>query len=80
LRFLAAIQAKVLHIFSAGNFARVALERLGTHEHFEAEVPRERLRELALEPGHTVTASFRHIRLFGGNRFVKESSHLDIHT
>jgi sulfate transport system ATP-binding protein len=66
------IQAKVLHIFSAGNFARVALERVGTHEHFEAEVPRERLRELALDQGQTVQATFRHIRLFENNRFVTD--------
>lgn len=75
-----AIPAKVLHIFSAGNFARVALERIGTHEHFEAEVPRERLRELALEQGHTVTATFRHIRLFENNRFIEDPKHFAIQT
>jgi sulfate transport system ATP-binding protein len=69
-----AIAAKVLHIFSAGNFARVALERIGTHEHFEAEVPRERLRELALEQGHTVAATFRHIRLFEKNGFSEDTN------
>jgi len=75
-----AIPAKVLHIFSAGNFARVALERLGTREHFEAEVPRARLRELALEPGHTVTASLRHIRLFENNPFLEGPNQLSIQT
>ncbi|MBJ7260065.1 MAG: sulfate ABC transporter ATP-binding protein, partial [Chthoniobacterales bacterium] len=33
-----ALQAKVQHIFSAGNYARIALERTGTHEPFEAEI------------------------------------------
>jgi sulfate transport system ATP-binding protein len=59
-----AIKAKVQHIFSAGNYGRVTLERVGTHEPFEAEVPRERLRELELEPGKVVSVVFRHVRLF----------------
>lgn len=59
-----AIKAKVLHIFSAGNYGRVTLERLGTHEPFEAEVSRERLRQLNLQPGQTISVSFRHVRLF----------------
>jgi hypothetical protein len=50
------------------------------HEHFEAEVPRERLRELALEQGHTVTASFLHIRLFENNRFIEDPNHFAIQT
>ncbi len=58
------IKAKIQHIFSAGNYGRVTLERLGTHEPFEAEVPRERLRELELEPGKIVSVVFRHVRLF----------------
>ncbi len=58
------IKAKVLHIFSAGNFGRVALERLGSHEQFEAEISRERLRELDIRPGLEVSVVFRHVRLF----------------
>ena len=66
-----ALPAKVLHIFSAGNFGRVALERLGTHEQFEAEVSRARLRQLGIKPGDNVTVTFRHVRLFEHNRCVE---------
>lgn len=66
-----AIKARVQHIFSAGNYGRVTLERLGTHEPFEAEVPRERLRELNLEPGSQVSVVFRHVRLFPKGRFME---------
>ncbi|MCC5833409.1 MAG: TOBE-like domain-containing protein [Opitutales bacterium] len=66
-----ALKAKVQHIFSAGNYGRVTLERLGTHEPFEAEVPRERLRELNLEPGTIVSVIFRHVRLFPKGEFVE---------
>lgn len=66
-----AIKAKVQHIFSAGNYGRVTLERSGTHEPFEAEVPRERLRELALRPGMYVSVVFRHVRLFPKGEFVE---------
>ncbi len=59
-----AIKARVQHIFSAGNFGRVALERLGVNEPFEAEVSRERLRELNIHPGDEVSVVFRHVRLF----------------
>jgi sulfate transport system ATP-binding protein len=59
-----AIKAKVQHIFSAGNFGRVALERLGVGEPFEAEISRERLRELNIQPGDEVSVVFRHVRLF----------------
>ena len=66
-----AIKAKVVHIFSAGNYGRVTLERLGTHEPFEAEVPRERLLELDLHPGKTVSVVFRHVRLFPKGEFFE---------
>lgn len=59
-----AIPAKVLHIFSAGNYGRVSLERLPNHEPFEAEISRGRLDELGLSPGMTVSVVFRHVRLF----------------
>ncbi len=58
------IRAKVQHVFSAGNFGRVALERIGNREPFEAEISRERLRELEIEPGDEVSVVFRHVRLF----------------
>jgi sulfate transport system ATP-binding protein len=59
-----AIRAKVQHVFSAGNFGRVALERMGNKEPFEAEVSRERLRELDIKPGDEVSVLLRHVRLF----------------
>ena len=64
-----AMQARVLHIFSAGNTGRVSLERLGTHEPFEVEVSRERLRQLQLQPGARVSVVFRHVRLFEDGRY-----------
>lgn len=66
-----ALKARVQHIFSAGNYGRVTLERLGTREPFEAEVPRERLRELNLQPGEFVSVVFRHVRLFPKGRFLE---------
>jgi sulfate transport system ATP-binding protein len=64
-----ALQAKVLHVFSAGNYARVSLERVGTHESFEAEVTRQNLRRLRLQPGDLVSVVFRHVRLFEDGRY-----------
>ena len=64
-----ALQAKVLHIFSAGNYGRVSLEHIGTHEPFEAEVTRENLRRLRLQPGDLVSVVFRHVRLFEDGRY-----------
>ena len=58
------VRARVEHVFSAGNFARVALTRLDNGETLDAEISRERLAELALAPGDTVWVVFRHIRLF----------------
>ena len=66
-----ALQAKVLHVFSAGNTGRVSLERVGTHEPFEAEVTRENLRRLRLQPGDTVSVVFRHVRLFENGRYTE---------
>ncbi|MCC5841068.1 MAG: TOBE-like domain-containing protein [Opitutales bacterium] len=68
-----ALKAKVQHILSAGNYGRVTLERLGTHEPFEAEVPRERLRELDLQPGKVVSVVFRHVRLFPKGEFLESA-------
>ncbi len=66
-----ALKAKVQHIFSAGNYGRVTLERVGTHEPFEAEVSREQLRELDLHPGKIVSVSFRHVRLFPKGKLME---------
>jgi len=59
-----AIEARVQHVFSAGNYGRVALERILNREPFEAEISRARLRELDLKPGDLVSVVFRHVRLF----------------
>lgn len=67
-----ALDARVQHIFSAGNFGRVTLERLSNHEPFDAEVPRERLRELNLLPGDRVSVVFRHVRLFSDGKYVEK--------
>ena len=66
-----ALRAEVLHIFSAGNYGRVTLRRLDTGEAFEAEVPRDRLRELKLADGDEVLVVFRHVRLFPKGQFYE---------
>ena len=66
-----ALRAVVLHVFSAGNYGRVALRRLDTGESFEAEVARDRLRELNLVHGEKVQVVFNHIRLFPKREFVE---------
>lgn len=72
----AALEARVLHIFSAGNYGRVSLLRTLTGETFEAEVPRAELRALALRAGETVKIRFRHTRVFeetpsGGQQLIE---------
>jgi sulfate/thiosulfate transport system ATP-binding protein len=66
-----ALAARVLHVFSAGNYGRVTLQRADTHETFEAEISRERLRELSLVHGDEVAVVFHHIRLFPKGQFVE---------
>jgi sulfate/thiosulfate transport system ATP-binding protein len=66
-----ALAARVLHIFSAGNYGRVTLERIDTGETLEAEVPRDHLRELQLEHDMRVAVVFRHIRLFPKGQFYE---------
>lgn len=66
-----AIKAKVQHVFSAGNSARITLERAGTHEPFEAEISREKLREIGIQPGDHVSVVFRHVRLFAEGKFFE---------
>ena len=62
---------RVLHVFSAGNYGRVALQRVTTGEPLEAEVPRDRLRELDLRQGDEVFVVFRHVRLFPKGQFYE---------
>ncbi len=64
-----ALKAKILHIFTAGNYGRVTLERDQTNELFEAELSRADIRELNLYAGQDVAILFRHIRIFEKGTF-----------
>jgi sulfate transport system ATP-binding protein len=66
-----AIRARVLHVFSAGNYGRVSLQRADTSEPIEAEVARDRLHDLDLKQGDNVFVVFRHVRLFPRGRFAE---------
>ncbi|HRQ88347.1 MAG TPA: TOBE-like domain-containing protein [Bacteroidia bacterium] len=72
-----AIRSKIQHIFSAGNYARITLDRIGYNEPFEAEISRARLRELDLKPGMTVSVVFQHVRLFADDGQLHENAVLD---
>lgn len=65
------LKARVQHVFSAGNYGRISLERLSNGEPFEAEISRERLRQLGIKPGDVVSVVFRHIRLFPKGEFYE---------
>lgn len=67
------IDAKVLHVFSAGSVGRVTLERLGVRDQLEAEVPRAELDRLNVKAGDVVGLRFRHIRLFAKNAEGREA-------
>lgn len=58
------IEASVLHIQGAGSVARFELERLDTREIIEAELTRERYRELGLRTGEKVFVRPRNVRVF----------------
>jgi sulfate transport system ATP-binding protein len=61
------IEATVRFLHGAGAVTRVELERLDTRERIEAELPRERYRELGLLAGETVFLRARSIRVFLDN-------------
>ena len=58
------IEASVLHIQGAGSVARFELERLDTLEIIEAELTKERYRELGLGAGEKVFIKPRNMRVF----------------
>ncbi len=58
------LEARVLHVFSAGSVGRVSLEYLESGELLEAEVPRSEVDAMSLAAGQTVGLRFRHIRIF----------------
>ncbi|MGC9452835.1 MAG: sulfate/molybdate ABC transporter ATP-binding protein [Oceanipulchritudo sp.] len=77
------LEARVLHIFSAGSAGRVTLRRTATGELVEAEVSRAELAELALRAGQDVHIRFRHIRVFaqtkqGRSELVERDELLDV--
>ncbi|HEY6838812.1 MAG TPA: sulfate ABC transporter ATP-binding protein [Geobacteraceae bacterium] len=61
------IEAVIRHIQGAGAVARLEVERLDTGEAIDAELTRERHRELALRQGEKVFIRPRNIRVFGGD-------------
>ncbi len=65
------IKARVQHVFSAGNYGRIQLERLSSREPFEAEISRERLRQLEIKYGDVLSVVFRHVRLFPRGKFFE---------
>jgi len=71
------IRVRVQHVFSAGNFGRVALERIDNRETIDAEVARFRLAELNLKPGDEAWVVFRHIRLFPAGNFAERDVSTD---
>ena len=60
----ASIAARVLHINSAGSVVRVQLEVPGTAQGMEAELTRDRYRELSLSAGEHVHVVLRNARVF----------------
>ncbi len=64
--------ARILHLFSAGSFARVSLEMLETGDLLDAEISRAELDRLGVAIGDTVQIRFRHIRLFQTNAQGKQ--------
>jgi sulfate transport system ATP-binding protein len=64
-----AIRVRVQHVFSAGNYGRIALVRSDTGDTIDAELSRVRLAELNLVAGDEAFVVFRHIRLFPAGAF-----------
>jgi len=58
------LEARVLHVFSAGSVGRVTLEYIETGEILEAEVPRSEVDAMKLAAGQMVGLRFRHTRIF----------------
>ena len=56
--------AVVTQIHAAGPLVRIDLERSSDHQRIEAQIPRERYRELALQQGDTVYFSFQRYHIY----------------
>lgn len=63
------IRVRVQHVFSAGNYGRIALSRVDNNETIDAELSRARLADLQLQAGDEVWVVFRHVRLFPAGEF-----------
>jgi sulfate transport system ATP-binding protein len=64
------IEARIRFIQGAGAVARLELERLDTLEMIEAEMTRERYRELGLAEGEKVFLRPRNMRVFVGDYHI----------
>jgi sulfate transport system ATP-binding protein len=64
------IEARIRFIQGAGAVARLELERLDTLELIEAEMTRERYKELDLREGETVFLRPRNMRVFAGDYII----------
>jgi sulfate transport system ATP-binding protein len=58
------LEARLVHAHLAGPFARLELELLASGEAMEAEIPRERYRELGLAPGSRVGVGFPRLKMY----------------
>jgi sulfate transport system ATP-binding protein len=56
--------AIVTQIHAAGPMVRIDLERISDHQRIEAQIPRDRYRELALQQGDTVHFSFQRFQIY----------------
>jgi sulfate transport system ATP-binding protein len=65
------IRVRVQHVFSAGNYGRIALSRVDNAETIDAELSRARLADLQLKAGEEVWVVFRHVRLFPAGAFAE---------
>ncbi len=64
------IEAQIRFIQGAGAVARLELERLDTRELIDAELTRERYRELGLREGERVFVRPRNMRVFAGDYHI----------
>jgi sulfate/thiosulfate transport system ATP-binding protein len=56
--------AIVTQIHAAGPLVRIDLERISDHQRIEAQLPRDRYRELALQQGDTVYFGFQQYQIY----------------
>ncbi|MDW4525196.1 sulfate/molybdate ABC transporter ATP-binding protein [Rossellomorea marisflavi] len=64
------VQATVNHLHIVGAVVRVELIRADTDEYVEAEITKERFRDLALEIGESVYIKPRHLKVFPPEDYV----------